>query len=134
MIFNIFLLVSIWKTNQDRKASLKTTILLSIHDMISTSFQTILMLFFTNYHVQDCNMSDSLLSINIYLSQLNTSLMCFISLDRYLHVKLSTRYQRQLKNRVSIVSLITGIMWPLSQLISSNIRSSIVIKFITGVV
>ena len=134
MIFNIFLLVSIWKTNQDRKASLKTTILLSIHDMISTSFQTILMLFFTNYHVQDCNMSDSLLSINIYLSQLNTSLMSFISLDRYLHVKLSTRYQRQLKNRVSIVSLITAIMWPLSQLISSNIRSSIVIKFITGVV
>ena len=134
MIFNIFLLVSIWKTNQDRKASLKTTILLSIHDMISTSFQTILMLFFTNYHVQDCNMSDSLLSINICLSQLNTSLMCFISLDRYLHVKLSKRYQRQLKNRVSIVSLITAIMWPLSQLISSNIRSSIVIKFITGVV
>ena len=123
MIFNIFLLVSIWKTNQDRKASLKTTILLSIHDMISTSFQTILMLFFRNYHVQDCNMSDSLLSINIYLSQLNTSLMSFISLDRYLHVKLSKRYQRQLKNRVSIVSLITGIMWPLSQLISSNIRS-----------
>ena len=123
MIFNIFLLVSIWKTNQDRKASLKTTILLSIHDMISTSFQTILMLFFTNYHVQDCNMSDSLLSINIYLSQLNPSLMSFISLDRYLHVKLSTRYQRQLKNRVSIVSLITGIMWPLSQLISSNIRT-----------
>ena len=123
MIFNIFLLVSIWKTNQDRKASLKTTILLSIHDMISTSFQTILMLFFRNYHVQDCNMSDSLLSINIYLSQLNTSLMSFISLDRYLHVKLSTRYQRQLKNRVSIVSLITGIMWPLSQLISSNIRT-----------
>ena len=134
MIFNIFLLVSIWKTNQDRKASLKTTILLSVHDMISTSFQTILMLFFTNYHVQDCNMSDSLLSINICLSQLNTSLMCFISLDRYLHVKLSKRYQRQLKNRVSIVSLITAIMWPLSQLISSNIRSSIVIKFITGVV
>ena len=123
MIFNIFLLVSIWKTNQDRKASLKTTILLSIHDMISTSFQTILMLFFRNYHVQDCNMSDSLLSINIYLSQLNTSLMSFISLDRYLHVKLSKRYQRQLKNRVSIVSLITGIMWPLSQLISSNIRT-----------
>ena len=123
MIFNIFLLVSIWKTNQDRKASLKTTILLSIHDIISTSFQTILMLFFRNYHVQDCNMSDSLLSINIYLSQLNTSLMSFISLDRYLHVKLSTRYQRQLKNRVSIVSLITGIMWPLSQLISSNIRT-----------
>lgn len=123
MIFNIFLLVSIWKTNQDRKASLKTTILLSIHDMISTSFQTILMLFFRNYHVQDCNMSDSVLSINIYLSQLNTSLMSFISLDRYLHVKLSTRYQRQLKNRVSIVSLITGIMWPLSQLISSNIRT-----------
>ena len=66
--------------------------------IISTSFQTILMLFFTNCHVQDCNMSDSLLSINRYLSQLNTSLMCFISLDRYLHVKFSKRYQRQLKN------------------------------------
>ena len=35
---------------------------------------------------------------------------------------------------MSIVCLIMGILWPLFQLISSNIRSSIVIKFITGVV
>ena len=35
---------------------------------------------------------------------------------------------------MSIVCLILGILWPLFQLISSNIRSSIVIKFITGVV
>ena len=35
---------------------------------------------------------------------------------------------------MSIVCLILGILWPLFQLISSNMRSSIVIKFITGVV
>ena len=134
LFINTLVLVSIRQTNQVRKTSLKTTILLSVHDMIATSFATILMLFFTNYQVQDCKMPSSLLSIDIYLSQLNTSLMCFISLDRFLQVKFSRNYQRQFKSRVSIASLILGILWPVFQLASTNVKSSIVIKFITGVV
>ena len=130
LFINTLVLVSIRQTNQVRKTSLKTTILLSVHDMIANSFATILMLFFTNYQVQDCKMPSSLLSIDIYLSQLNTSLMCFISLDRFLQVKFSRNYQRQFKSRVSIASLILGILWLVFQLASTNV----VIKFITGVV
>ena len=96
VIINTLVLVSIKQTNQYRKASLKTTILLSVHDIIATSFTATLMLFFSNYHVQDCNVSTTLLSINIYFSQLNTSLMC---LDRFLHVKFSKNYQRQFKTK-----------------------------------
>ena len=59
LIINTLALVSIKQTNQDRKASLKTTILLSVHDIIATLFATVLMLFFTNYNVQDCNLSTS---------------------------------------------------------------------------
>ena len=94
VIINTLVLVSIKQTNQYRKASLKTTILLSVH---ATSFTATLMLFFSNYHAQDCNVSTTLLSVNIYFSQLNTSLMCFISLDRFLHVRFSRNYQRQFK-------------------------------------
>ena len=132
VIINSLVLVSIRQTNQSRKLHLKTTKMLSTLDIIATSFAAIMFSFFTSNYVQDCNIATLLQSINIYLSQLNTSLMCFISLDRYLHVKCSSNYQTQIKNKVTIVSFILGISWPIFQFVSSNIRSSATVLFVTG--
>lgn len=111
-----------------------TTKMLSTLDIIATTFSAIMFSFFTSYHVQDCNRATLLQSINIYLSQLNTSLMCFISLDRYLHVKRSNNYRTQIKNKVTIYSFVLGILWPIFQFVSSNISSSATVSFVTGAV
>ena len=134
VIINSLCLVSIRQTNQSRKSHLKTTKMLSTLDIIVTSFSAIIFSFFTSYYVQDCNIATLLQSINIYLRQLNTSLMCFISLDRYLHVKRSSNYRTQIKNKVTMYSFILGILWPIFQFVSSNIRSSATVLFVTGAV
>ena len=134
VFINSLVLLSIRQTNQGRKSHLMTTKMLSTLDIIATTFSAIMFSFFTSYHVQDCNRATLLQSINIYLSQLNTSLMCFISLDRYLHVKRSNNYRTQIKNKVTIYSFVLGILWPIFQFVSSNISSSATVSFVTGAV
>lgn len=134
VFINSLVLLSIRQTNQGRKSHLMTTKMVSTLDIVATPFSAIMFSFFTSYHVQDCNIATLLQSINIYLSQLNTSLMCFISLDRYLHVKRSNNYRTQIKNKVTIYSFVLGILWPIFQFVSSNISSSATVSFVTGAV
>lgn len=68
VIINILVLVVIVQTNQHRKSSSKTTTMLSMHDIIVTVISKSMLLFFTNYQMQDCKISTLLLSYNFNLS------------------------------------------------------------------
>ena len=134
LIVIVNILVAIRKTNQHRKPSSKTTMLLSVHDIIVTVFSKSILLVFTNYQMKGCKFSTLLLSFSIYLRQFNTGIICFISLDRYLYVKLSKKYQIQFKSKTTIVSLLMDFLWPLFQLISTNTTSSKTSSFVNEVV
>ena len=87
----------------------------------------------SNYQINSCKISTLLFSVNIYLSQLNLALISFISLGRYLYVKLYNNYQIQLKNKIAFVSSFACILW----LFSINFyktTSSMLVLFVTQVV
>lgn len=134
LIVIVNILVAIRKTNQHRKPSSKTTMSLSVHDIIVTVFSKSILLLFTNYQMKGCKFSTLLLSFSIHLRQFNTGIICFISLDRYLDVKLSKKYQIQFKSKTTIVSLLMDFLWPLFQLISTNTTSSKTSSFVNEVV
>ena len=134
LIINILALVSVKQTKQWQLSSLKTTILLSVHHLITTLFGSPMLLIFMYLYIEDCRISTFLLSIYIYLLEVNTELICFVSFNRSLHIKLSQTFRRESKSNISNTALVMGILWPFYEFISTNISSFISVPFVVNIV
>ena len=133
LIINILVLVSVKQTKQWQDSSMKTTILLLVHHLITTLFANPMLLIFTYIYIKDCRISTFLLSIYIYLLELNTELIYFVSFNRFLHVKLSQTYQRKSKSYISNIALVMGILWPFYEFFSTNMSTFIQVPFVVDI-
>ena len=134
LIINIIALVSVKQTKQWQESSLKTTILLLVNHLITTLFENPMLIIFTYLHIKDCRLSIFLLSIYIYLLELNTELICFVSFNRFLHVNLSQTFQRKSKSNMSNVALVMGFLWPFYEFISTNMSTLIEVSFVVDII
>ena len=66
---------------------MKTTRLLSIRKVIDPLLGQSVLLIFLSFLVENCNLSDFLVSILIILKQLNVGIICFTIFDQLMRVK-----------------------------------------------
>lgn len=134
LIINILALVSVKETKQWQRSSLKETRLLSAFHLITTLFATSMMLTFTYLHIKDYRISTFLLSILLYLLELNKELICFVSFNRFLHANLYQTFQQKSKSNISNVPLVMDILWSLYEFIWTNINRFISVPFVIDII
>ena len=134
LITNILALVSVKQTKQWQESSYKIAILLLVHHLMITLFGNPMLLVFTYFHIKGCRISVFLLSIHVYLLELNTELIRFVIFNRLLHIKLFQTFQRKSKSNISNVVLAIGILWPFYEFISTNMSTFICVPFVVDII
>ena len=122
MIINTLVLVTIKHTKQRKNRFLRTTRLLSIHDIAAALLGRLFILVFLNQEIKNCNVARFMFSVVVSFIHLNTGIIVFISFDRLLYVKLSQRYQLGFYNKESNIILTAMISFSVLWFIQANIK------------
>ena len=130
VIINTLVLVSTKQTQQQKNRLLKTTRLLSIHDISAALFGKSVILVFLNYDIKNCSISLFLSSLVTFFTLLNTGIIVFISFDRLLHVKLWQRYQLGFYDKRSNILLTVIVSLFVLWLIQANVQRFTPVPFV----
>ena len=121
MIINTLVLVTIKHTKQRKNRFLRTTRLLSMHDIAAALMGKLFILVLLNQEIKNCNVARFMSSVVVFI-HLNTGIIVFISFDRLLYVKLSQRYQLGFYNKESNIILTAMISFSVLWFIQANIK------------
>ena len=122
MIINTLVLVTIKHKKQRKNRFLRTTRLLSMHDIAAALMGKLFILVLLNQEIKNCNVARFMSSVVVSFIHLNTGIIVFISFDRLLYVKLSQRYQLGFYNKESNIILTAMISFFVLWFIQANIK------------
>ena len=122
VIINNLVLMVIKHTKQQKNRFLRTTRLLSIHDISAALVGRSAILVFLNYDIRNCSISLFLSSFLTFCIQLNTGIIVFIGFDRLLHVKHLLRYQLGFYNKRRNIKLTAIISVSVLWFIQANVK------------
>ena len=120
MIINTLVLVTIKHKKQRKNRFLRTTRLLSMHDIAAALMGKLFILVLLNQEIKNCNVARFMSSVVVSFIHLNTGIIVFISFDRLLYVKLSQRYH--FYNKESNIILTAMISFSVLWFIQANIK------------
>ena len=109
-------------TKQQKNRFLRTTRLLSIHDISAALVGRSAILVFLNYDIRNCSISLFLSSFLTFCIQLNTGIIVFIGFHRLLHVKHLLRYQLGFYNKRRNIKLTAIISVSVLWFIQANVK------------
>lgn len=122
MIINTLVLVTIKHKKQRKNRFLRTTRLLSMHDIAAALMGKLFILVLLNQEIKNCNVARFMSSVVVSFIHLNTGIIVFISFDRLLYVKLLQRYQLGFYNKESNIILTAMISFFVLWFIQANIK------------